>query len=124
MKTRIQLVGGDVEAVHCEPTPIPGLLAIFRDSEEGAPDLRWSLTHQRSGICVAPLRFRTYEEALEAAGVFELIDMTRPVADIAADPCALECVRFLWAYFPQLRRHRAVAATASDYVDLPEVRRG
>lgn len=118
MRTPIQVEGGDRIEVHAEPTAVPGLVAIFRDSEVGAPDLRWSLTHKRSGMSVAPLRFRTFEQAVDAAAVFGAIDMTRPALEIASDPRVLECVRFLWAYFPETRLSAAIAARPMHYIDI------
>lgn len=119
MKTTIRVIG-DVLEVAAVPTAAPGLLATFRDQEDGAEDLRWSLTHRRSGLSVVPLRFASQEDALEAADVLSEIDFSRHSRELGSDARLMELLRFLWQFYPANRLEHAIKAIDEEQRDLAE----
>lgn len=119
MICRIRLTLGETIAVHATETGLPGLVATYRDHEDGVQGPGWALTHLRSGISVVAVRWKTEADALEAAHFFLGIDFTRPAEELLNDRWLIDGIRFLWRYFDTLRVADPVGVARGDAGDLP-----
>ena len=95
---------------------LPGL-AVTLDSET---ELGWRLTHVRSGCSLAPRVWSSAMSALEAATIYQGLDLTRPASEIACDPDLAAAAELLLGS-PESWRSSSEVAAGEELDDLAVV---